>query len=351
MATRCLPTRPAALVALLLLALAAPAPAETVILRLTNGDTLRGEMLERTDDQVRLDHPYLGEIVIPAEQVVNAGELPVELDPASPEAAAVTVSDEDTIVATPSFVSAAPDEAEAAVEEEIEEIKPGLLGTNLLKGWDRLFTLGLYGSEGNTQSLDVTAALDLFYEDDNDRWTFDATWFYGKEDGNLTDNEVLVNLRKDWLLPDSRWFFFALGSYEYDDFEAYQHRVNVSVGPGYDFIKEDDLALRGLAGIGAYREFGSDDDDIHPEGLLGLEFMWKPLPGQTFNFSHFYYPELERFEELRSRHVTRAEYMIDIDRDYGLSFKIGALNEYESQTDDDSFHNDFDYYAAIVYAF
>jgi len=339
---------------LLAVAIATVAPAtlstaEPVILRLTNGDTLRGELVDRTDDTVTISHPFLGEMNIPAEQVTNAAELPADVDPASPEAADLIVTPDNTVA--PAAAPVAPPAEEPAPEEEIEDVRPGLLGTNLLEGWDRSFTLGLYGSEGNSQQLDITAQLDLFYEDDHDRWTFDAAWFYGTEDSEVTDNEILVNLRKDWLLPDSRWFVFAKGNYEYDDFEDYQHRIAVSVGPGYDFIKEDNLTLRGLAGVGGYREFGSDDENVHPEGLLGLEAMWKPFPGQTLKGSHFYYPELERFEELRSRHVTKVDYTIEIDRAYGLSFKIGAINEYESQTDDDSFHNDLDYFAAIVYDF
>jgi len=343
------------LVAMLLFAYAgllpaSPSLAEPVILRLTNGDTLRGELLDRTDQTVTVSHPFLGELTIPADRVVNAAELPADVDPASPEAADLVVTPDNTVAPAPAVAPAPPAEAPAP-EEEIEEVRPGLLGTNLLQGWNRSFTLGLYGSEGNSQQLDITAQLDLFYEDEHDRWTVDAAWFYGTEDSEVTDNEVLASLRKDWLLPDSRWFVFAKGSYEYDDFEDYQHRVALSVGPGYDFIKRDDLTLRGLAGLGGSREFGSDDDNIHPEGLLGLEAMWKPLPGQTLAASHFYYPELERFEELRSRHVTKVDYTIEIDRAYGLSFKVGAINEYESQTDDDSFHNDLDYFAAIVYDF
>ncbi|MEO0586132.1 MAG: DUF481 domain-containing protein [Planctomycetota bacterium] len=336
--------------ALLAAALVAPAAlAEPVILRLTNGDTLRGELVSRTDAAVEINHPYLGTVSIPTEQIANSAELPAELDPASPEAADVTVTTENTVAPAPALT---PDALEPPAEEEaIEEVKPGLFGTNLLTGWDRSFSLGVYGSEGNTQELDVTAQLDAAYEDETDRWLFNASWFYGTEDGDTTDNEILVSLRKDWLIPDSRWFFFALGTYEYDDFEAYQHRITGNAGVGYEFIKEDDITLRGLAGVGAQREFGSDNENITPEALLGVEFMWKPFAGQTLTASHYFYPELERFDERRNRNLTKVEYTIDIDRDYGLSFKVGAINEYESQTDDDSFHNDFDYYAAIVYGF
>ncbi|MEM6333537.1 MAG: DUF481 domain-containing protein [Planctomycetota bacterium] len=335
---------------LLIATLAAPAAfAEPVIVRLTNGDTLRGELVARTDAGVEINHPYLGTITIPADQIANSAELPAALDPASPEAADVTVTTENTVAPAPAVTPEAL--APPAPEEEIEEVKPGIFGTDLLTGWDRTFSLGLYGSEGNTQELDVTAQVDAAYEDDLHRWLFNASWFYGTQDSETTDNEVLLSLRKDWLIPDSRWFVFALGTYEYDDFEAFQHRVTASVGVGYDFIKEDDLALRGLAGVGAQREFGSDNENITPEGLLGVEFMWKPFAGQRLTASHFFYPELERFDELGNRNVSKVEYTIDIDRDYGLSFKVGAINEYESQTDDDSFHNDFDYYAAIVYGF
>ncbi|MEM9789185.1 MAG: DUF481 domain-containing protein [Planctomycetota bacterium] len=339
------------LLAAALLGAAPLVAAESVILRLTNGDTLRGELISRSESFVEIRHPYLGVMTVPADQVVNAAELPADLDPASPEAGDVTVTPENTVAPAPAIVTDPSPINEPAVEEVEDPIKPGLFGTNLLRGWDRSVTLGLTGSEGNTQELDFTLQFDLFYEDSRDRWKFDGDWFYGTEDNEVTDNEVLLTLRKDWLLPDSKWFVFALGTYEYDDFESYQHRLSASVGVGYEFFKQDDFTLRGLAGVGAVKEFGSDNEDVRPEALLGLETIWKPFPGQTLTASHYFYPELTRFDQFRNRNLSKIDYTIEIDRDYGLSFKIGAINEYESRTDDSTFHNDFDYYAALVYAF
>ncbi|MEO0964828.1 MAG: DUF481 domain-containing protein [Planctomycetota bacterium] len=339
------------LLAATLLGAAPLVAADSVILRLTNGDTLRGELISRSENFVEIRHPYLGVMTVPADQVVNAAELPADLDPASPEAGDVTVTPENTVAPAPAIVTDPSPIDEPAVEEVEDPIKPGLFGTNLLRGWDRSVTLGLTGSEGNTQELDFTLQFDLFYEDSRDRWKFDGDWFYGTEDNDVTDNEVLLTLRKDWLLPDSKWFVFALGTYEYDDFESYQHRLSASVGVGYEFFKQDDFTLRGLAGVGAVKEFGSDNEDVRPEALLGLETIWKPFPGQTLTASHYFYPELTRFDQFRNRNLSKIDYTIEIDRDYGLSFKIGAINEYESRTDDSTFHNDFDYYAALVYAF
>ena len=307
---------------------------------LTNGDVLIGEITAREDASVTLDHPVLGEIVLPRDKIAS-----VSVDGTTPAEQAAETTDGDTPPEEPA--ESAPDDDPAAEAMEDSE-NGGLFGTSLLRGWDKRLELGFSGQAGNSDTADVYLRARADFENERKRWKFDASYYYGQSDGETDENEAAANLRRDWLVPNERHFYFAGGGYEFDEFEAWDHRVRGNGGIGYAFYKREDFTLNGRAGLGAVAEFGGDqDDEVVPEALLGLELSWDIGPGQVLTASNVLYPQLEDVGEFRN--ATAVEYLIELDRQDGMSIKFGVENEYDS-TDDDN-RNDVKYYGALVLDF
>jgi len=324
--------RTRSLTALALLLLSASA-ARAAVIELVNGDVLRGAVVEQTGEHVVFTHEVLGEIALPAAQVKAIREEP---EPA------------DTAPVTPAVSEAAPPapaEAPPAASED-----PEIFGIRFLPGWTRQFEAGINGSDGNSQTLNFRAAFMGDYEDEEDRWHVGSVFTRQTTDNDTTRNDFFAEAIRDWLVPGEKHFYFAQGRYDYDDFQSWRHRASLAAGVGYQFIKSDKFDLIGRVGGGPTYTWGGDGDDtLTPEALLGIEGTWRITENQAFEFKNTLYPNLGDAGEFRN--LTTLAYVIAMNKAKGLSLKLGIENEYESQTDDDSKHNDLKYFAALVFDF
>lgn len=275
----------------LLVALAAAA--DTI--ELVNGDKLSGAVLETSAERVVLDHPVLGRVEIPVEQIKPKRE------------------------------------------------SHGLFGTSFLEGWKRSFQLGVSGAQGNTRKNDVLAALDLAYEDDHKRWAFGAAYRFGSADGETTENDAFAQLRRDWLFPDSPWFLYGLARFDYDQFESWTYRVSGSPGIGYQFVKSEEWDVRGLVGPSVTKEF--QEDDFFVEALVGLEALWKISKDHSVSFSNTIYPALNDLGEFRN--LTSLVWKWKLMEDPALSLLAGVTNEYQSKVDSGFKHDDVKYSTSL----
>ena len=102
-------------------------------------------------------------------------------------------------------------------------------------------------------------------------------------------------------------------------------------------------------GAGMKREFGSENDDITPEGLLGAEFACRISDRQRLIGATTVYPDLSENGDFRL--VSNLDWAIAIDRMDGISLKLGLTHEYQSITDGEIPHNDLAAHAALVVDF
>jgi hypothetical protein len=155
---------------------------------LINGDKLTGTVASRTPDEVMLDHPILGRLVIPVQTL------------------------------------------------KLAENNPGLLGTSILKGWDKELDLSLLGTRGNSDDGNLSIGLDLPYADNKRRWSIRGQYHLSHSDGDVDTNDSHLASDRDWLFAGSRWFVFTSGRYDYDQFESWKHRFYWGGGPGYHLL-------------------------------------------------------------------------------------------------------------------
>ena len=310
------------------LAVSAVSVAAAEDVRLSSGDILTGEVIERTDETLTLQHPVLGRVEIPAADVEQVG---LDLRAADAATAAAEAAEADSELSDPEL---------AHLEQ-----KEGFFGSPFLRGYDKKFTLGLTGSQGNSETLALFSNFDAASESDEYRTQFLLRYFLSEEDGERTRNDFLAQALRDWKFQDSKWFAFGQAQYQYDDFEPWLHRAGAFAGPGYQFVDRDDLQVLGRVGAGAIWE-GGEVNEWTPEALIGLDVDWEVTDGQTLSVRNILYPSLDDFFE--NRNVTRVTYTIDLDQyEDGMIIQFGVDNEYESSTEGDFEHNDLKYFASV----
>ncbi len=294
------------------LALAAPAAADLV--RLTNGDVLSGTIVEQTDAGVVLDHAQLGRLTLKPDQVQAA------------------VTGDEKLPAVP-----APP-------------RPGVAGTSFLAGWTKQFQLGLSGASGNSSDADFLGGLRGSFADDTRRWNFDSAYVYSEADGVKEKDEAYATLVRDFLFPTKRYFVFLGGRYDYDQFEDWDHRANLTSGAGYSFIDRETFDFRGRGGLGVIKTWGAPGDDKYElEGVLGLETEWIPTDRQKLRVANTFFPSLTDTGEFRN--LTTVDWTLALSDGLGLSLNLGVQNEYETDVDPGTEKNDLTYRASLLYDF
>ncbi len=296
-----------------------PILGHTAVIKLSTDDEIIATIIEQTDLDIKVKHDVLGELTIAKSNIVS-----IENDE--------LVSSEKT---------------EIYPVDEGKSIDNGLFGTGILSNWQRSFTLGLNGKQGNSNTFAFHTAFDADYEDIDKRWDFGVYYNFSEENGKSTADDLKVSVTRDWLLPDSQWLYFASGKLDWDKFKSWDYRVTGIAGVGYELIKKENFLLIGRTGIAGRKNVGSDDDNFESELMIGFDTDWAISKVQSFTFkTEFFVP----FDQARDfRNLSRLDWKFKLDSLMDLSFKLGLENEYESTVNDGINHNDFKYRAAIVW--
>ena len=279
---------------------AAPPPPDTI--ELIGGDVIHGFITESTDEQITLRHEDMGLMTIPRSQIAA-------INPPT--------------------------------KAELEAAKK--------RQWRSRFKLAATGTYGNTDNQSLNVGVSTERETEEEKTLFRLDYYYGAEDGDKNESRLSALARNDWLIPDSKWFYFIDGTYDYDEFQSWDHRLAGHLGVGYEWIEEDDLDVNLRAGLGASKEWGSDDDDIKPEGLLGIDLSWKVNETQDLTASMTYFPDLAEFSEFRT--VTRVDWTMLLDSERNMSLTAGLLHEYESEVDPGFEHYDLKIFFGLTFDF
>ena len=209
----------------------------------------------------------------------------------------------------------------------------------------RRIDLGINGKEGNSVNLNLVAGLDFRYQDDFKRWRLTGRYFLNRDEDGTSDNNARVDLRRDWLLPGSRWFGRTSIRYQFDEFESWEHRVSTFVGPGYNLVNREAHELDVVLGPAFTRDFGERQDEVG-EVMFGVDYAW--TMSEKFSFSlqnNYVFEVVPDFGEFRN--VTIGEWRIALLKDPELSLNVGAEYEYESEVEMDDKKNDFRYYLSL----
>ncbi|MHC4322678.1 MAG: DUF481 domain-containing protein [Planctomycetota bacterium] len=289
---------------------------------LAGGDTIEGKLIERSNYAIILEHPNLGRIEIPRERI------------------------DSLKIKEPEFKKK---------EQEAGWFDPQLrkLGakTSRLReqGWKTSIDFSLDSSTGNTEERAARFGNHTERELIDRRVAIDMSYYTKASRGKVTDNKFTLGIGRDWLYPESVWFWFVQGRYDYNEFESWQQRANAQAGPGYHLVKRDDLKLDGRLGLGLRREWGSRNNNMKLEGLIGADFEWDITEKEKCIFSPYFFPVIGDVEDYRTR--VSGEWRFLFDKDMNLSFFIGTLYEYTSIVDQGSKNEDIRIYLGLRFGF
>ena len=357
---------------------------ETVVL--VWGDTMYGKITGQTDSTIILVHKVLGKLEIPKDQIANIkivhdvlGEItiPKDLIPSlaaykpetkSPEEVMSQEVSKDQIIPSSTVESNRQkhDETIAIVKlhdyqqtkvEEDEKIwfEPEFGRLNSMAGrlkkqkWSLAFDFSTNTTSGSTNEETTRLGTHIKRTLPNERIKFDGAYYHKKNKGKVSDNDFTIGVLKDWLNPGSRWFFFGTGRLDYDEFESWQKRAHMQVGPGYSFIESDDVLLSLRLGAGGRKEWGSQNDNVKFEGLTGIDFEWKFTEKQTIETGIWFFPVLTDFDDYRTR--SRLNWRYKLSKEMDLSLLLGVLHETQSIIDPGGDNNDTRVFTGIQFGF
>lgn len=319
--------------------------------RLVGGDTLIGKVTSITDDTVVLQHPVLGELKLARSNVasiVQEGQPAPAPAPASqtpPPAADAQQAAQDA-AGVPSQ-DAQP--ADKPTDKPADKLDTSPAAVSFWRGWKGAFDVGVNGSDGNTETLSVRAAVGAKRATETMETAVGLSYVYSTDNGEKTKSRGELDFRNDWLSKTSRWGFFADAKIEYDEFQDWDWRLSGHVGPTYAFIKDEKTTLRGRAGVGASYEIGGDDQKVRPEGLIGLDFAHKFSDRQSIFATVEYLPSFSDFPEYRIN--SKAGYEMLVDPDTKTLLKLGVNDRYDSNPGGDYKKNDIEYFLMLGWEF
>lgn len=263
---------------------------------LAAGDVLQGKVVEQTDTHIMLEHSVLGRLEIPRDKITDI-------------------------------------DIEAKTDVK----------------WDSHVNVTFNGASGNTEESSLRIGGRSRRTTPRTRLNLDAAYHISTSESKIDNNKLTLGIVHDWLMRESRWFFFATTRFDYDQFESWRQRSASHVGPGYDIIDKEGLRLDARAGLGPRKEWGSLDDDWEPEGLVGLSFDWDITRRQRLDASTAFFPILGDFGNYRTR--SDANWALRIFNDLDLAVTAGLTHEYQSVIDPGKDHHDLRIFTGLQFDF
>lgn len=293
------PFETAALVALLQDP-ATPPPAPQDKVELKNGDVLYGTVSGPTDGRLEIDHPTLGKISVPQDDVKSFGPVP------PPEVA--------------------------------EPESP----------WTYYVGLQFAGQYTANDNFNLRASAGAEWKQEHGVFTIEAEYFYNVSNAETLDNNFLATAIEKLDFGDKGWFGFGRFQYEWDQFQEWEHRFSGYLGPGYHLIKREDMMLDVYAGAGA--SYYYQTDEWKAEFIVGEDFEWKIDERQKITVNASIAPQVDDFSDYRIE--GRAEWSCQIGNEKsGLAMVLGVRDIYQSDVEPGGTNNDLRIYGGLNYNF
>ena len=280
-----------------------------------------------------------------AHERVEAAQQALEAAQAELAAAQAQAESTQSTTQTTTQTTSAAQPENAAPEQAAQATQP--LAWN--EGWDYNFSAGISGAAGNNENFAgrVTLGGERLTEAMETR--IHASYLYATSDGARSASRGELGINNDWLL-EGPWRYFAEAKYEYDEFQAYQHRLSGAVGVGYEFINTDKTTLIGRAGLGGSYEFGKNaDEKFIPEGVLGLDWTHQLSANTKLAASTTYYPSFDDFGEFRWNNSAGIEVLLDAET--GMTMNAGIEHRHDSTPGMNIKPNDVNYYMGVGWKF
>jgi len=289
------------------------------IIVLSSGERLEVSIIETTLDSVHVTHPILGELHIATEDIKSI-ETTTPLQAAEPTASKV--------------------ETELPQSSE----KPS---------WNQTIKLGGGYQSGQTDNIDINTSYHADRTVNEHEVRFDVSYRLAETDKSKTANRFSSAWGNKWFHTESKWDYFTNLQFEWAEFQSWEQRLVGDIGIEFKIYqckdKEEVAELSGRLGGGFRKEFQSENDDLIPEGLLGLAYDWKLTGNQSFKADTTWFPDIQDFANYRL--VSHASWNIKMTEAKNLDFSLGLQHEYDSVVDTGVKKTYLHFTAGISYSF
>ncbi|MFW6155346.1 MAG: DUF481 domain-containing protein [Planctomycetota bacterium] len=333
--------RSSILAMLLLTTTAATARADKVYL--TDGAILTGNVVQLADEVLTLKTDYADEVKVDTAKVVGIttkDALAARLETGTTVAGRL-VYDPDTKVQQVGVEGAAPVTTSVTLIEALWT--PGtdspLVATLRAQieaergDWSAELEAGVDGQTGNSETINVNAAIGIFFETPRERFKLYARQRYARDDGERSTNEALGGAKLEVDITN-RWFAFAGVELEFDEFENLDLRTTVTAGLGYFIIRREGHQLKTRAGIG-YKHESYDDGTSTDDAVAEIGVAYVKQINDRLRFTHetTYFPTFADLGDYRL--VIENALKIDLNHAKTITLRTGVRNEYDSQPQPD----------------
>ena len=289
--------------------------AEPVVLQLRNGDRLTGSILQEETNRVTFKTTWYNVVVIPAAEIVAREKAPSETPAAPPSAPLPPPS---------APVQGAPGIASAIV--------PGSPAGLIPPGPRHRFTgeaqVGTDLMFGETKRQLVSGRLKLVHSYDRLRNNFDYMFWYGRTEGELSDNRMSGSLKTDYDFA-RKFYVYNLGGAGYDQMRDIRRRFEIGPGLGYHLIKRTNVVLNVEFGGNYQSQYFEDDSLLRSYYLRFAENMtWQILPRLSLSEKFEFLPNAQRWRAYQMRLEANLNYALLSH----LSLVLTVFDEYETET-------------------
>ena len=218
------------------------------------------------------------------------------------------------------------------------------------KLWSGSFNLGIDGSQGTSETFDILFSFNAKRKTDCNVVT--AMLDYNRQTSKsvATEDRLYFDGRFEQLFDESRWSAFFHETIEYDQFQSFDVRDTSDMGLGYRLVDRKNMTAIARLGGGFSHEYGGPDNGKYvPEIVFGSQFEWHMNKRQKFIGSVEYAPEVSDFTHYRIR--TQAAWEVLLDEEHNLNLRIGVLERYNNEPEEDDLSNDLDYAMMLMWTF
>jgi putative salt-induced outer membrane protein YdiY len=225
------------------------------------------------------------------------------------------------------------------------------------KTWSGRLEFGFNGAEGNSRQSNLRSAAKVRRKTESNAQAFDMTYVMATNRSRPTQNQLLADGKHEWFFPETIWEIYVHGTFEYNEFTAYDSRLTSDAGLGARLFKSESAKVTARLGPGFSKEFGISEAEIVPEGVAGVSVEWHPKARHKFTLNSDFFPDLRDFSDYRS--TTDGAWEVKVDEAEQLSLRLAIINRYDSTPNGSKpanplnlkQHNDFSYTAQLVWEF
>jgi putative salt-induced outer membrane protein YdiY len=295
-----------ALAVLSLFALCSTMFADQIVLK--NGDRLSGTIVKSDGKTLLIKTEFAGDVTVqwPAiEQISSSQPLHVSLTNGQTVVGAVSTTDGNLAVATPSRGTVNEPKAEVSnLRSEAEWTSyEKSLHPPLTQGWQGGANVGFALTRGNSQTKNLALAFTADRKTMNDEIAMYTNSVYAANDAPgavpaTTANAIQGGIRYDHDLT-KRLFAFVGADFQTDDLQALNLRSIFGGGLGFHVIKNDKTTLDFLGGLNYTRENYVTFNRNFAALTLGEEFTHKVGMSTLITQKFYMFPDLSDTGEFR----------------------------------------------------